>query len=387
LSTRELPPRIGINAVFLRPRMGGLETYINALVPEIVRLAPSLRITVFCGPQGVQQLRDQPWSSEVCLATHPLLGRPGLKAASELTLLGPLASRRVDLLNSVAMTGPLRTRAVHVVMIHDLTWIIAPDPGDAATNALWRIAVPPVARRAARIITLSTAAAEDIDRYLHVARDRIDIVPPGPGVAASAEPTPEGVLRERLGLGHGPLILTVSAKRRHKNLTRLLEAMRLVTQRHPDAVIALPGNPTPHEQELKALAADLGIARNVLFASYVDAADLEGMYRAASCFAFASLNEGFGLPVLEAMRRGVPVACSRASSLPEVAGDAAEYFDPLDVRDMALALSKLLDDRGHAAELGKAGLGRAARFSWSSTAEGTLEAWSRAWHDRAAGPF
>src|SRR5437763_2545479 len=134
----ELPPRVGINAVFLRPRMGGLETYVNAILPELIRLAPQVRFTIFCGPQGVDQLQEQPWSSEVSLATQPWLGRPGLKALSELIMLGAVASRRVDLLHNVAMTGPLRTRATNVVMIHDVTWLIAPDPGDALTNAIWR---------------------------------------------------------------------------------------------------------------------------------------------------------------------------------------------------------------------------------------------------------
>src|SRR5258707_6829907 len=126
-SRSDLPPRVGINAVFLRPRMGGLEAYVNALVPELVRAEPGLRISIFCGPQAVGQLSAQPWSNEVSLVTHPLLGHRGLKAASELTVLGALASRRVDLLHSVAMTGPLRTRAVSVVVLADMTWLVRPD--------------------------------------------------------------------------------------------------------------------------------------------------------------------------------------------------------------------------------------------------------------------
>ena len=86
--------------------MGGLQTYVEALVPELLGAAPGLRLSIFCGPQGVDQLRAQPWSSEVTLVTHRLLGLPGLKAASELTLLGTLAAGRVDLLHSVAMTAP-----------------------------------------------------------------------------------------------------------------------------------------------------------------------------------------------------------------------------------------------------------------------------------------
>lgn len=377
-----LPRKVGINAVFLRPRMGGLETYVNQLMPELVRLAPEMRLTVFCGPHGVEQLRRQPWSSEVVLATHPLLGRPGLKALSELTLLGHLASRKVELLHSVAMTGPLRTRATTVLLLADVTWLTAPDPADIATTTLWRMIVPPVARRSDRVIALSHAGAADIVRHLGVARDRIDVVAPGPGAEDAPTPTSQAELRERLGIGSGPLILTASAKRVHKNLGRVIEAMAAVTQRHPDAVIAMPGNPTPHERELQALAEDRGLSRNVIFPAYVSSADLEGLYRMARMFVFASLNEGFGLPVLEAMRRGVPVACARASALPEAAGEAAEYFDPLSVPDIARAIMLLLGDPDRAHSLVRAGYEQAARFSWRATAEATLESWSTAWFHR-----
>ena len=379
----DLPPRIGINAVFLRPRMGGLQTYVNALVPELLHLVPEVRLTVFCGPEGVTALRDLPWASEVSIATHPLLGRRGLKAVSELTLLGALASRRVDLLHSVALTGPLRTRAVHVVLLADVTWIVAPDPADRVTNTLWRAVVPPVARRADRLIALSEAGASDIVRFMGLPRDRVDVVALGPGTSEPPHPTSEGLLRERLGLGNGPLILTVSAKRVHKNLVRLVEAMTTLTQRHPDAVLVMPGNPTPHELELKRLVASRGLEGRVAFPEYVDAADLEGLYACAQCFVLASLNEGFGLPVLEAMRRGVPVACARASALPEVAGEAAEYFDPLSTQDIARALAILLEDRERARELAQLGRRRAAQFSWEASAHATLESWERAWRQRS----
>jgi glycosyltransferase involved in cell wall biosynthesis len=156
-----------------------------------------------------------------------------------------------------------------------------------------------------------------------------------------------------------------------------------VLERRPDAVLAMPGNPTPHERELRALAKDLNIADSVVFPEYVDAADLEGLYALASCFVFASINEGFGIPILEAMRRGVPVACSRASALPEVAGDAARYFDPYDVADISDALLALLCDRDLAAELSARGREREAAFTWEATARGTLDCYARAWRERA----
>jgi glycosyltransferase involved in cell wall biosynthesis len=377
-----LPPRIGLNAIFLEPRMGGLDTYVRALVPQLARLAPEVRFSVFCNPRGREYLEAEGWGEQVELVTHPLLGTPGLKAIAELTVLGFIAGRAVDLLHSVALTAPLRTRAVNVVTLADVTWIVAPEPGEVGTVRLWRLVVPPVARRADRVLALSEAGAAHVVQYLGVPRDRIDVVPLASGGSDLVQPTPAAQLRARLGLGEGPVVLTVSAKKANKNLVRLIEAMAGLLAHRPDAVLVMPGNPTPHEQELRALADRLGIAGSVVFPEYVDSADLEGLYALAGCFVFASINEGFGIPLLEAMRRGVPVACSRASALPEVAGDAARYFDPYDVTDISAALLELLEDRQLASELIARGHVQQARFTWEATARGTLDCYARAWSKR-----
>jgi glycosyltransferase involved in cell wall biosynthesis len=376
-----LPPRVGINAIFLEPRMGGVETYLRALVPEMARLAPDTRFSVYCSPGGHRYLQEQGFAGAP-LVTHPLLGRRGTKAIAELTALGWVAGREVDLLHSLAMTAPLRTRAVNVVTLADVTWMLAPDPGERWTARLWRVVVPPVARRADRVIVHSRAAADHVVEHLRVDRERIDVIAHGQGLAEPPAPTPEARLRERLGLGEGEVVLTVSAKKVHKNLERLVRAMALIAERRPGAVLVMPGNPTAHEQELRELAAELGIARNVAFPAYVDAADLEGLYAIARCFVFASLNEGFGIPILEAMRRGVPVACARASALPEVAGEAALYFDPYSVPDIARAVGELFERPALAAELSARGRARQATFTWEAAARRTLESYERAWGER-----
>jgi glycosyltransferase involved in cell wall biosynthesis len=362
--------------------MGGLDTYVRALVPELVRLAPQVRFSLFCSEGGRDYLEALGWGEQVELVTHPLLGRRGTKAVSELTLLGVLAGQRVDLLHSVALTAPLRTRAVNVVTLADVTWIVAPDPGEAWTVRLWRVVVPPVARRADRVIVLAEAGAADVAEHLRVPVEKIDVIPLAAGVSDVTAAAPAAELRSRLSLGDGPVVLTVSAKKVHKNLERLVRAMVAVAERWPDVTLVMPGNPTAHERDLRDLARELGIAANVAFPAYVDAADLEGLYAIASCFVFASINEGFGIPVLEAMRRGVPVACADASALPEVAGDAALYFDPYSVPDIANALSQLLGDRALAERLSARGRERERTFTWEAAAQGTLESYSRAWRER-----
>jgi glycosyltransferase involved in cell wall biosynthesis len=364
--------------MFLEPRMGGLDTYVRALLPAMRKLAPEVRFIVYCSPGGREYLREEDGFADLELIVPPLFARRGLKAIGELSALGVIAGRQVELLHSVALTAPLRTRAVNVVTLADVTWIVAPDPGERWTARLWRLVVPPVARRADRVLALTWSGADEIVEHLGVVRERIDVVPLAAGVRAIVPPTSAEELRQRLKLGEGPVVLTVAAKKVHKNLARVIQAMVAVIERRPSAVLVMPGNPTPHERELRALAAELGIAQSVVFPDYVTAADLEGLYALASCFVFASINEGFGIPILEAMRRGVPVACSRVSALPEVAGDAARYFDPYSVDDISAALSALIGDRAEAERLAALGRKREHQFTWEASALGTLESYRRA---------
>ena len=130
--------------------------------------------------------------------------------------------------------------------------------------------------------------------------------------------------------------------------------------------------------QLAARAREQGLEADVRILGWVSAEELEGLYRSAECFVFPSLYEGFGLPVLEAMARGVPVACSDRGPLPEVAGDAALLFDPESSASIAGAIQKLLGDTSEAERLRAAGLERAQEFSWSAAARGTLASYERA---------
>jgi glycosyltransferase involved in cell wall biosynthesis len=227
------------------------------------------------------------------------------------------------------------------------------------------------------VIADSRSTREDIVRLIGIDLARIDVVPLGAGTLARAQPAPEADLRSRLELGDRPVALSLSAKRPHKNLPALIDAIASIPpERRP--VLVVPGYPTAHEAELRARAAGAGIACDVRLPGWLSDADLEGLYALAAVFVFPSLYEGFGLPVLEAMCRGVPVACSNASSLPEVAGDAALMFDPRDVPAIAAAVSRLLDDRDLARDLAERGRRRCAMFSWSESAAHTIETYRRA---------
>jgi glycosyltransferase involved in cell wall biosynthesis len=353
-------------------------------MPELLAQRPDLRFTLFLSREGRDVLIEEPWLRDVDIATHPLLGVRYLSALSEMTLLGELAARRaVDLIDSVALTGPLQGRLAHVVTLGDMTWWREPASVEPMTRWTWRTFVPRIARRADRILTYSQAQRDDIVELLGIPPERVDAVPLGPGTPEVDDPSAEEDLRRAHDLGEGPLLLSVSVKRPSKNLGRLIEAMATVAEKVPDAVLVLAGSPSHHDDELRAVADRAGVTGRVRFPGHVSGADLEGLYRAAACFVFPSLYEGFGLPVLEAMRRGLPVVCSTASAVPEVAGDAALYFDPHDTGAIATAVLRLLGDPDLAAELAEAGRTQAGHFSWRATAQGTLECFQRAWEAHA----
>jgi glycosyltransferase involved in cell wall biosynthesis len=220
----------------------------------------------------------------------------------------------------------------------------------------------------------------DLVKHLRVPAAKIDVAPLGVRVDAAAKATAPERLRAELGLDERPLILSLSAKRPHKNLPRLMRALAAIAPSERPALV-VPGYSTPHEEELRQLAASLGIAERVRMPRWLSDEDLEGLYALATAVVFPSLYEGFGLPVLEAMARGVPVACSNRSSLPEVAGDAALLFDPEDVDAIRLAVERLLADERLRGELRESGLARAATFTWRRTAELTAESYERALRD------
>jgi len=373
------PLRAGMNAIFLEPGMGGLETYVLELVPALLEAEPSLELTLLCNSKGRELLERQPWSASVDLTT-PRASRRGLRALYELGPLGITAGRRFDVLHSPALTAPLATRAANVVVLADTTWITVPDlgRGQAATVRLWQAAVPRIARRADRVIAISQASARDIERHLRVPPERIDVIPLGYARTPGTPPTPESELRARLGVGDGPIVLNVGAKKVHKNQIRLVEALPRIREAVPGASLVLAGAATPYESELRAAADRLGVGAAVALPGYVSSSDLEGLYAAASSFAFPSLNEGFGLPLLEAMGHDLPIVTSSVSSLPEVAGDAALLVDPMSVDELAGALARVLSDAELRDRLVAAGRRRLEAFSWRHTAEETLATWRRA---------
>lgn len=364
--------RVGLNALHLVPgETGGTEIYARQLVPALLAAEPELQLTLFVGREGA----GLQWPNGIVVVRVPVTARSRPKrVVAEQTLLPRAVARAgVELLHNLFTTAPAVVTVPQVTTIHDLIYKRYPETHRGLLSYGMRLLVPLAARRSRRVIAVSEATKDDIVGFLGVPADRVDVTYEGPGMAATARPTPAAELRNRLELGDAPIVLTVSAKRRHKNLERLLDAFDRVEE---PAVLVVPGYATAYEGELRDRAA--AATDRIRFAGWLDDTDLDGLYRAATALVFPSLAEGFGLPVLEAMVRGTPVACSNATSLPEIAGDAALLFDPTSVDAIAKSIRRLLADADLRRELSEAGRARAAKFTWGEAARKTIDSYRRA---------
>jgi len=371
--------KVGVNAVFMTEGAGGTGTYVTELVAALIAAGSDLELTVFTGREAPPEFRHADWAAEVRWVDFPKGPASRWNTLEVLLAIPPLAlARRLDLVHSPAGIGPLRVpRVTRVVTLHDLIWLHEAERVGLPARArlVTRTLAFAAARDARRVITGAEEAARDIAATVGIPRTKIDVVPHGVRARARAEPAPEPELRARLGLGDGRVVLAVAQRRPYKNLDALVRALPGLPS---DIVLVLAGAPGPAELALRALASELGVAQRVVIPDWLPAADLEGLYALATCFALPSFMEGFGLPVLEAMLRGVPVACSGQSALAEVAGDAALLFDPSEQAQITAALERLLADAGLRADLVKRGRARAAEFTWERTARATLASWRRA---------
>jgi glycosyltransferase involved in cell wall biosynthesis len=237
-----------------------------------------------------------------------------------------------------------------------------------------------VARRADRIIADSEFTKQQIVEHLGVSPSKVTVVYLGVDIHFYPHDRMQAFVRATslLGLGR-PYILFVGNLKPHKNVLTLIQAFsQICTHQDFNHQLLILGDDRKWKAGLMNECQNLGIAERVLFVPYVAYEDLPWVYAAAEMLVMPSLNEGFGLPVLEAMACGTPVVCSQAASLPEVAGDAAEYFEPSSVDDLAAALERVLGSCVLQETLRCKGFERAKLFSWRESARRTADIYRKA---------
>jgi glycosyltransferase involved in cell wall biosynthesis len=369
---------VGLNAVYLDPgRSGGPETYLRGLAPALASEFPDTRFTIATSRRGAAALRHDGFTDFAEVLEVPTdEGERLNRLRAELVSIPRAASQNGwDLIHSLATVSPVWSSVSSVVTLHDATFFRQRTFGWSTTIAMQQI-VKRGSRHAAALITATEASRDEICDVLHLNPDDFVIAPHGAGRLPNIDPTPENEVRERLDLVGRQVVLSVGAKRPHKNQIVLVRAL---PELEHEMVLVLAGHEEPYDNELRAEARRLGVADRVRFPGYVPDSDLEALWRLAGCMAFPTLGEGFGLPLVEALQRGVPVAASDIPVLREVGADAAEYFDPHDPTDAASAITDAFDNERLKAD----GPARAESFSWPEAARKTYEAYERALASRS----
>jgi glycosyltransferase involved in cell wall biosynthesis len=367
------PEHVVLNALFLAPGVsGGPETYLRGLAPALAGEFPNLRLTIVTTTSGAEFLRGIGFGDFAGIRALACEDGQRVRRTLAEQLLLPRAARRAggQLIHSLASTAPIWPRMPSVITLHDVTFMRLRTFGAVTTFGMGAV-IAAAARRADVLITGTAAARDEICETLHLAPDRFVVVHHGHGRADPAEPVAAAELVARHRLEGLRVVLCLGAKRPHKNQELLVRAAAELDE---DVVILLVGHPEPYEETLRALAAQSAAADRIRFIGAVSDAELEGLWRIAECFAFPTLGEGFGLPLLEAMRHGVAVACSDLPVLREIGGDVPVYFDPHSPPDAARAIRAALGDRERAAR----GPAHAAQFTWERAARGTYAAYQRA---------
>ncbi len=354
---------------------GGTGTYIRELLPALTRADPDLQVRAFHArfdtpvppalarydpvrlPQDIRSLYPR-WS---------LFGRPALPP--------PLDGLDVIHAPSPAAIPPPAKGQRLVVTVHDLAFRLFPQMYPPAWRTTFRIGLRRAAARADAIIAVSRHTAADLARFTRTDPGRIHVVPLAASLPWAAGATDVEATLERLKVPQ-PYILFVGTLEPRKNLVRLVRAYRRAMTAGLSHALVLAG---PLGWRSERLQRELKVPGpgEIFLTGRLGAKDLDALFRGADAFVYPSVYEGFGLPVLEAMARGVPTIVSTSSALPEVAGEAAIAVDPRSIRGLSEAIGTVLGDQKARERLSEAALARAEEFSWERTARATVDIYNK----------
>jgi glycosyltransferase involved in cell wall biosynthesis len=282
---------------------------------------------------------------------------------------GAIERGRIDVMH-FTLQGGFQTTVPSIYMPYDLQHLHIPEMFSPAERAARSVTYPTLCEQAALVVAISRWGKEDLLRTFHLPIDKVRFVHLAPATDIVPASSERRLAEVRAKYGLPPRFAYYPAQTwRHKNHLTLLEAGALLRDRHGmDVSFVFSGHQNEFSADIERRVVELGLSDLVRFVGFVPPQDVEALYRLSRLLVFPSRFEGFGMPVVEAFRLGVPVACSNVTSLPEVVGDAGVLFDPESPDEIARAVRGIWSDETMRAVLIARGQERAHRFTWSATA-------------------
>lgn len=353
--------------IVIDARESGTSTgrYIDKLVEHLDKLNPEHEMVVMTKPHRIDYLRRVAPGFNVVEADYK-----EFTFAEQLGFKKRIESLGPDLVHFGKDHQPVLYRGKIVTTMHDLTTARFRNPNKnffifKFKQVVYKAVVRRVARKSSAIITGTEFVKGDVVRYTGVSPDKIFVTP------EAADPFDEPA--EPISAFTGKRFIMFNGRPLpHKNLERLIQAFARLHAEHPKLYLMIAGKKDRSHAAYEALARRLGVADRVIITGWITDGQLKWAMRNSLAYVYPSLSEGFGLPPLEAMLNDAPVVASNATCVPEVCGDAAHYFDPLDVSDMARAIEEVLTDKKLRATLVQRGHEQVKKYSWRRMAEQTL---------------
>ena len=339
--------------------------YVDKLIEYLHQLNPSYKFIILTKKKRLEFMQQIAPKFEVVECPYK-----EFTFAEQIGFLKQIKRLNLSLIHFGMVQQPIFLRGKNVTTMHDLTTVRFRNPDKnwlifTIKQQVYKWVNRIVAHTSEAIITPTEYVKDDVAKFTHTNSRKITVTYEAADKITDAPEPVEGLSE------NDQFIMYVGRPTPHKNLERLIEAYVVLKKDNRGLKLVLAGKKDSNYKAIERKVKDQMIS-DVIFTGFIGEGQLRWLYEHTAVYAFPSLSEGFGLPGLEAMVHGAPVASSNATCLPEVYGDAAEYFDPENVEEMAEALKKVMTNKAHADKLRDLGRRQAAKYSWRRMAEQTL---------------
>jgi len=361
-----------MSRIVIDARESGTSTgrHIDKLMEHLHKLKPRGEIILLTRPTRVEFFQKVTPGFKILSSDYK-----EFSFAEQLGFARQLYSLKPDLVHFMKANQPVLYFGRCVTTVHDLTTTRFRNPAKPflifkIKQMIYRLVTVWVAHKSKHIITISEFVKNDLVHFARISPSKITVT----YLAADKIIEPALQIDKLEGV---KFIMYVGRPQPHKNLQRLIDAFVVLQTEHPELHLVLAGKKDVLYDRFEQYIKKQGI-KNVMFTGFISEGQLRWLYENTAAYVFPSLSEGFGLPGLEAMAHGAPVVSSNATCLPEIYGDAAHYFDPLDIGDMATKIGEVITSPALSVELIKKGQTQTAKYSWSRMATQTLDIYNKA---------